>query len=126
MKSKEMSFGKVLFGTQGRINRFDWWAGHLIAFIIIKLLIVLTHYSIPDHLILADILTVKQITIGMLLAILYIWIHISLNIKRWHDINRPGWYAIFNYLPIVGIFVSIICCGFIEGTGEDNEYGEAP
>lgn len=126
MKSKEMGLGNLLFSTHGRIGRFDWWTGHLVAFIVVKLVIIITHYSIPSHLSIGEILNIKQVTIGMLLGILYIWVHISLCVKRWHDMNKPSWFVVFNYIPIIGTIISIIWCGFIKGTGEANKHGEAP
>jgi len=118
-----MPLEKLLFSHHGRINRFDWWTGHLLAFIVTKLLIILTHYSIPHDFTFGEIFNAKQLTIGLLLGILYIWIHVSLNVKRWHDMSRPGWFALLNYIPLIGMFITIIWCGFIKGTSEDNEHG---
>ena len=115
-----MNTFSLLFSNRGRINRFDWWTGHIMAIIAIKGLCIITHFSIPHTLSIA-MFSIHNITIGALLGILYIWIHISLNMKRWRDLEKPGWYVVFNYIPLIGFFVSIVILGFFKSVESDNE-----
>ena len=50
---------------------------------------------------------------------------ISASARRLHDTGRSGWYYLFNYIPIVGIFIflSFVCQ---DSEAYTNEYGPSP
>ena len=118
-----MNFIKLLFTTDGRINRKEWWLGNIIAFIAVKLVIFITHISIPLHLSIS-MFSIHNLTIGLLLGLLYFYIHVCLNVKRWHDHNQPGYYVLLGYVPLLGLIINIIALGIMKGDDEANEYGE--
>ncbi|SDG26353.1 Uncharacterized membrane protein YhaH, DUF805 family [Selenomonas sp. WCT3] len=76
-------------------------------------------------------------TIGMMIdemfGTLLIWLlglaimvpSIMLLIRRLHDLNRPGWWAIGNFIPVLNIALSIYVL-FIPGTPGPNQYGPDP
>lgn len=119
-----MKFSNLLFSTHGRINRGQWWIGNIVAFIAVKLVILITHVSIPHDLSVA-MFSIHNITIGLLLGLLYFYIHICLHVKRWHDLGKPGYFVLLNYVPVIGFFIAIIALGIVAGDEESNEYGEA-
>ena len=50
---------------------------------------------------------------------------IMLIIRRLHDLNKSGWFAIMSIIPLVGLIFSIyIFC--VKGTYGRNKYGEEP
>lgn len=50
---------------------------------------------------------------------------IALQVRRFHDQDKSGWFALLNFVPYIG---SIIVLGFmlIEGTKGENSYGPDP
>lgn len=117
-------FGWLLFSTNGRIGRRAWWLGQIIAVIAVALLSMLLHVSIP-HTLSWQMFSFHNLSIGAVLGVFFFWVHLALNIKRWHDLTRAGWWLILNYIPILGGIISIVVLGFYKGDVDDNEYGKA-
>ena len=117
-----MSIMNLLFSTEGRINRKKWWLGQLIAFVFVVVISTIFHFSIPVDLSFM-VFSVHNFVIGMIAGIFYFWIHISLNVKRFHDINKHGSWTILCYTPIIGFLITIIVCGCISGDKDSNKYG---
>ena len=120
-----MSAVDLLFSTKGRINRRDWWIGNIFAVIIAIVLSTIFHFSIP-HELSWKMFSIHNLTIGTVIGVCYIWMHVALNAKRWHDLDKHGIFTILNYLPIIGFFVSLIILGILKGTDGSNAYGEQP
>lgn len=49
-----------------------------------------------------------------------------LSIKRFHDMNRSGWFAILMLIPILNLAVGLFWLGFVMGTEGENRYGDDP
>ncbi len=120
-----MNIGHLLFSTEGRINRKQWWFGQLLAIVIGSVLSSIFHISIPHHVSFFKVFSLHNITIGALIGVIYFWIHLALNMKRWHDINKSGLWVILNYIPVIGFFVSLVVCGIVRGV-EGDHYGGNP
>jgi nitrate/nitrite transporter NarK len=58
-------------------------------------------------------------------AIIETWITIALHAKRWHDIDKPGWFALINLVPVLGLVVSVLVLGFRKGASGANRFGDA-
>lgn len=54
------------------------------------------------------------------------WLIIAVQVRRWHDLGRSGFYFLINLIPYLGLLVTTIILGFFSGTEEANEYGEKP
>ena len=50
---------------------------------------------------------------------------IAVQVRRLHDQDKSGWFALFNLLPYAGGIVMLIFM-LIEGTHGDNRYGPDP
>jgi uncharacterized membrane protein YhaH (DUF805 family) len=37
---------------------------------------------------------------------------LALHVRRWHDLNKPGWLAATYFIPVLAAFVSVIAFGF--------------
>lgn len=67
--------------------------------------------------------------LGMVLLILF-WLasaipSIAVQVRRFHDQDRSGWYMLLNLIPSVGgIIVLVFMC--LEGTRGANRYGPDP
>ena len=51
---------------------------------------------------------------------------VVVNIKRFHDRNKSGWWVLIALIPLVGALWIVIECGFLRGTVGDNRYGPDP
>lgn len=50
---------------------------------------------------------------------------IALQVRRFHDQDRSGWFALINLVPYLGSFIVLVfMC--IEGTKGDNQFGPDP
>jgi len=50
---------------------------------------------------------------------------IIIQIKRWHDLNKPGTYVLLNLIPLIGALVSFVMLGFVKGNIKQNKFGES-
>jgi uncharacterized membrane protein YhaH (DUF805 family) len=53
------------------------------------------------------------------------WISIATQVKRWHDLNRSGWFVLFN-LTVIGLPAVLVFLGCIRGTAGPNRFGADP
>ncbi|SVD69996.1 uncharacterized protein METZ01_LOCUS422850, partial [marine metagenome] len=117
---------------QGRVNRAVWWVNFIISICFCFLITNLGMYSDWVY----------------LFGLLLIWPSISINVRRYHDMDKSGWwvllpYSPFIFLPLIGPSVSfgifgiyflpyltfgvllywLIVCGFFKGTVGNNRFG---
>lgn len=50
---------------------------------------------------------------------------IALQVRRFHDQDKTGWFALLNFVPYLGPFI-IMGFMLIDGTPGDNQYGPDP
>ncbi len=126
--TKEASSGQIsnkgwwqwyLFSFQGRVSRRHFWM-----FIVFS---ILYSYAAAIY---AQFLFSALIEIAVLIKIvhwLYIllltYIGIAVQVKRWHDTDRSGWWVLVNLVPIIGNIYALAVCGFIPSNLDDNQYG---
>lgn len=60
--------------------------------------------------------------IFVMIAIIY---SLSLMTRRFHYINRSGWWSIAGLIPLLNVIAGLILL-FKKGTVGDNKYGEDP
>jgi uncharacterized membrane protein YhaH (DUF805 family) len=66
---------------------------------------------------------VAMVTI-FFIAIVWIWIHLAITVKRFHDMNKSGWWVLLDLIPYLGTAAIVVLCGFFSGTKEANKYGQ--
>ena len=49
--------------------------------------------------------------------------NISLSVRRLHDINKSGFFYFFNFLPIAGPIIFLVCM-CTRSIDKDNKYGK--
>ena len=60
-----------------------------------------------------------------ILLIAIIWVDIYSGVKRLHDIDASGWWAILMLIPLVNFFLGIVLL-FRKGTNGENRFGLPP
>jgi uncharacterized membrane protein YhaH (DUF805 family) len=108
----------LLFSFEGRLNRQPYW---LVVIIMAVLNSGLSGFTggFDGALPAAG----GQGLLAMAATILSIWIGLAVQIKRWHDRDKSGWWALLNLVPIIGWIWIFIECGFLRGSFGDNRFG---
>ena len=57
---------------------------------------------------------------------LVFWCGVVVTVKRWHDLDRSGLWALLGFVPLVGWIGQTVMCSFSDGTRGANRYGPAP
>ena len=110
-----------LFSSKGRINRSNYLlhniALQIVASIAQFIFITALAFIAEDSAIIGVILFI----LTSVLVIACIYSGICLTIKRWHDLNKSGWYTLLCLLIIPAIYII-----FAKGTDGPNQYGLKP
>ncbi|MDO5786367.1 MAG: DUF805 domain-containing protein [Phascolarctobacterium sp.] len=109
------------FSTKGRINRLNYLLGS----IALQLIASVAQFMSITAL---TLMGMDSAIIGGLLLLLIVALvlacicsGICLTIKRWHDLNKSGWYTLLCILIIPAIYII-----FAKGTDGPNNYGPKP
>ncbi len=105
---------EILFSFQGRIKRSQWWVFHLL------LPLLFIGIAIPLALL------KMALAVFFFIAIVPAWCICALDIKRWHDRDKSGWWMFIIFFPIIGQIWALIELGFLPGTEGKNTYGRQP
>jgi uncharacterized membrane protein YhaH (DUF805 family) len=105
---------RSLLSIEGRAPRSHWWivnGGGFLIFLILGSL--MERKIIPE--------AAGVIGVGLLL-----WPLMATQIRRWHDMDKSGFWCFINWLPIIGPIWALIELGLQRGTEGPNGYGEDP
>ena len=113
---KSMSIGQFLFSARGRVDRKQWWLKFTLPLFVLLLLA-----AIADEVFFGDFQrsyteavtngttdTVKTTKIAFdffltnIVAIAAIIPAIFVDIKRWHDRDKSGWWMLIALVPVIG------------------------
>lgn len=100
----------------GRIRRMGWWICGIITGILTSIV-----QSIRD----SDSLWLITLIFGVLALVTWVF-EISVSVRRWHDLNKSGWWVLINLIPILGWIYTIFMLGFMPGDQGTNAYGPPP
>ena len=112
----DIDWNHVLFQFDGRINRAKYWLG----------ILVVAVASIVIALVASAINSSTFWAIAGLLFLALIWPGLAVEIKRWHDRDKSGWWVLIRFIPLIGPLWVLIDCGILEGTAGPNQYGPDP
>ncbi len=124
---KEETLGQLFFSAKGRINRQKFFLAQIaliVIFMIVGIGICFAFFTFwasltasitptapdPTSLIFPSML-IASIggVILFLLSILASYSFIVLNIKRWHDLDKSGWFTLSAYIPGIISFIIYLC-----------------
>jgi uncharacterized membrane protein YhaH (DUF805 family) len=115
------NFQQFYFSVQGRVNRKQWWLRLILPILVITLVL-----SFVDRVIgIYDPNTGVGILSG-LFALAFLIPAILVDIKRWHDRDKSGWWMLIALIPIIGSVWFLIELGFLAGTRGPNRFGPPP
>lgn len=109
----------ILFSFEGRIPRRVYWAATLATTAIFYLIIfVVMGLAGPES---------DFVGIAMLVCVIpMFWISLAVQIKRWHDRDKSGWWVLINLVPYIGGIWAFIEVGCLRGTIGKNQFGPDP
>lgn len=113
---------KSLFAFEGRIGRQDFLIVQICLFF--GNFVLMTFYSIIIQLssILQGLLSLTAIPIILGL----VWISLAAQIKRWHDVDKSGFWCFIVLVPILGALYAFYKNFFVKGTTGPNRFGSDP
>lgn len=111
-----IDLNQLLFQFDGRINRAKFWIGAVILYVAFGIIVAL-FISIDNG--------AARTVLGLLYVAL-IWPGLAVQIKRWHDRDKSGWWVLIGLIPIIGGLWALVETGFLEGTKGPNQYGPDP
>ena len=128
--AKAVDLTHLLFRFEGRINRGAFWLGAFLAWVYYGLAFttfeLITGAAIDplhpwasnggsgvQHLI-------WQVILFTSVAVV-VWIDLAVQIKRWHDRGKSGWWVLI-CASGVGILWALFECGFMPGQSIPNRY----
>jgi uncharacterized membrane protein YhaH (DUF805 family) len=119
-----MEFLRLLYTTSGEVGRKTWWLTQLISIVLLAILFALLFHTVQHaagipgpHTILGymrsfnllanssyDLSNISSTdtTILCVLAVcilLIVWVHFTVEIKRWHDLSLPGYCVLLRFVP---------------------------
>jgi uncharacterized membrane protein YhaH (DUF805 family) len=103
------------FSIEGRLNRMDYF---------LRVLIMLPVALIGFGFIEAGGKKPVFALIGLLLLLGAVGVNVFQQIKRLHDLDLSGWFALLGCIPIVNLFFGLYVL-FCPGTEGPNQYGPA-
>ena len=111
-----MTLKQFCFSFEGRINRRMYWVYLPISVILTVTTGLITVAAEANG---ADWVLVFVIPSFLVKVI----IDFAVTVKRLHDTNRRGSYALLAVIPVIGAIYLLIACGLVSGTDGENDYG---
>jgi len=107
----------LLFSFDGRLNRQPYW--------IVVLVMGLVNGGLGGSGLDATMGGGEGL-LSLAVGLVSLWIGLAVQIKRWHDRDKSGWWALLNFVPVLGWIWILVECGFLRGTYGDNRFGRDP
>ena len=107
---------ELLFSFEGRINRKPYWIFLLVVFISSIVATAIDMATTGDETGVASII----------LLIIILWPSLAIQVKRWHDRDKSGWWVLIGLIPIIGAIWAFVENGFLKGTEGSNRFGNDP
>lgn len=119
----------ALFSFDGRVGRQTYWLttiGVSIVAAIIYFIIIAATGGADTTTTAADGGDAAGLTAALIVYIIAVVMSLAVQIKRWHDRGKSGWWVLIALVPFIGGLWALIECGFLAGTPGPNKYGPQP
>ena len=109
----------ILFAFDGRVPRRIYWGASLsVTFIFYAVVFALVAIFGEESPVATGGILVMYIPL--------VWISLAIQIKRWHDRDKSGWWVLIGLIPCIGPIWAFVECGCLRGTFGSNTYGPDP
>lgn len=103
--------------TSHKADRFEWWSVSLLADLLMQFAAIVGFALIATSNELPAIIGGGFL---LLLAAFFLWLAITVTLRRLRDRGRSLWSALFYLIPVVGWAWMIIECGFLPSRCNDQ------
>jgi uncharacterized membrane protein YhaH (DUF805 family) len=115
----------LLFTVDGRATRSEFWTGAAITILIYAtmMLVMAISRAIPPE---GGLATSTRTLLNLIISVqmvLFIWVGVAVGVKRFHDRDKPGWWVLIGFIPVIGLFWYIFELGLQPGSPGPNRYG---
>ncbi|MEP7102960.1 MAG: DUF805 domain-containing protein [Burkholderiales bacterium] len=108
-----LSVSQILFSFRGRVPRKVFWLYGVLGPLLISVMLEM----------LLGIVGVSERRAEMLTTLLLVWPCAAVSVKRWHDRDKSGWWALVYLIPLIGLLWTLIANGLLRGTVGPNRFG---
>ena len=115
-----MDIKSLLFSFNGRIGRGPYWAV-VGVFVVLEIIIVAISTALNNAN--SGMLTMLFGLICFVVGVACIWIGLAVQVKRWHDRNKSGWWCLIGLVPFIGGIWVLVECGCLPAVDEGNRFG---
>lgn len=115
----------ALLSFDGRINRATFWTTWVALVVGGAAATVGMRFIDPDAGGLGLAATIVAGVLMMIFALLFLFVSIANEAKRYHDMDLSAWWVLLNLIPGLGALV-LLALGFFPGTKGENRFGEQP
>jgi uncharacterized membrane protein YhaH (DUF805 family) len=119
-----MSVAEMCFSFQGRMRRMHYWGATILVTVVLFAVLFAIDVWLPQ-----DENGQPSVAGATLVAIVYfvgLWTSLAIQVKRWHDRDKAGWWVLINLVPILGTLWAFVENGFLDGTPGPNRFGPSP
>jgi uncharacterized membrane protein YhaH (DUF805 family) len=132
------------FSFEGRVRRMTYWINALICGVIaVMAYVMFVDISVSPYTLETSVEISSKPIYFLVIAIIGLR-QLSVSVRRWHDLDKSGWWAITGFAPMLnllnpggsGVLVAVIggiaslyalgMCGFVPGDSGANTYGLEP
>lgn len=106
----------------GRVGRKSFILGYLLIAVVFIATVTILAVLAMGLALLSSRAIILALIIYVLLILAYQFYGISLCVRRLHDLNKSGWYALLFFIPFINIYWAIILL-FKKGEESENKYG---
>ena len=111
-----MNWRTYLFSHQGRVGRREYWLIYLLSLPFVAAAIWINGGIDHD----------PTEPPGVFALVPTMWSGVVVQIKRWHDRDKSGWWSLINLIPFVGAIWSFVENGCLKGASGPNRFGADP
>ncbi|HEX4326957.1 MAG TPA: DUF805 domain-containing protein [Burkholderiales bacterium] len=112
----KMTPKEVFLSFEGRIPRKVFWLYHLAMYVPIIIIMGIA----------GAISQTLMWIVAVPLYIILIWAGLALQVKRWHDRDKSGWWCLIAFVPFIGGLWVLVEAGCMRGTAGGNRFGGDP
>jgi uncharacterized membrane protein YhaH (DUF805 family) len=107
----------LLFSFDGRISRKTYWTVLIPIDLVAIALSMLIRSNSTDG---------ALLIFSSILLVFLCWPLLALQCKRWHDVDKSGWWSCIAFVPIIGGLYALTQNGFKKGNEGENRFGRDP
>ena len=108
-----LSTAQILFSFRGRVPRKVFWLYGVLGPLLVSVMAEM----------LLGIVGVPERGAEMVTTLLLVWPCAAVSVKRWHDRDKSGWWALVYLIPLIGLLWTLIANGLLRGTVGPNRFG---